>query len=92
MTFKLLLILLISVIFLTGCVSTWFGTGRVIDKSYTPGHLAYYGKNMWMNEPACYRLMVREYNGDDHSGCVKRSVWDAAEVGKTITLNEQTQR
>lgn len=90
MKFKLLIILMLSALFLTGCVSSWYGTGKVLDKSYTPSHLQYYGKNMWMNAPACYRLMVRDYNGDDHTGCVKQHVWDGATIGESIKLTEET--
>lgn len=72
----------------------WEGTGKVLDKTHHGSYISFIscgkGSLCPYNVPECYQLTVREYNGDEHTGCVRAKVWEDTTVGQTITLTKET--
>ncbi|QFG09358.1 hypothetical protein SEA_SLOOPYJOE_66 [Arthrobacter phage Sloopyjoe] len=70
----------------------WYGTGTVVDKTYRGSYVSIMscGKTTCpYTVPECYRLTVREYNGDEHTECVRPKFWEDTVVGKTVTLTKE---
>lgn len=71
----------------------WYGTGTVVDKSYRGSYVSIMscGKATCpYTVPECYQLTVQEYNGDEHTGCVREKIWENAMLGHEITLTKDT--
>lgn len=88
---RIFIAMILAFIFLalTAC-GTWYGKGTVTEKEHRGSYISYCGKGCFYTVPECYRLTVREYNGDEHSGCVRAKVWEDTAVGRQITLTEDT--
>ncbi|QFG10208.1 hypothetical protein PBI_EGAD_66 [Arthrobacter phage Egad] len=86
----ILMILAFILLFVTSCSGSWYGTGVVTDKTHRGAYISYCGKSCFYTVPECYRLTVREYNGDEHTGCVRAKVWEDTAVGRSIVLTKET--
>lgn len=86
-TCRKLLASLVVVFALSAC--GWTGTGYVVHKQYDPSTVIPSGKTT-TSITECYRLIVKDVDGKNHSGCVKSEVWEMAEVGEKITLTKET--
>lgn len=70
----------------------WYGSGTVTDKTYRGSYVSIMscGKATCpYTVPECYRLTVREHNGDEHTGCVSPRVWEDAMLDHHINLTPQ---
>lgn len=67
----------------------WYGSGTVVDKSYSGSYISYCGKGCFTTIPECYRLKVVEDNGDEHTGCVSPRVWEDAMLDHYINITPQ---
>jgi hypothetical protein len=67
----------------------WYGEGTVTEKSHSDSYLSYCGKGCFIRKPECHRLKIVEYNGNEHTRCVSRSVWEDAMLGHHIAITKE---
>lgn len=81
---------LFGMLFISGCATTWLGTGVVMDKTYKPAGyqtVSWSKENQWQGE--CYELIIKEKGTNQlHTGCVSERVWKDAMYDHQITLTK----
>jgi len=90
---KLVSLIIICLVFLTGCSHQWYGSGYVLEKDHTPSYRyqQYCGRNCYTTatKPECYRLLIQADDGTQQDGCViDKKVWETAAVGRYITIKK----
>jgi hypothetical protein len=76
---------------LTGCGSTWYGTGIVKGKSTIDNEVVITcgTQSCPSFKDYCLYLKIEDKRGVDHEGCVSERVWDDAMIDHQITITKE---
>lgn len=81
---------LIVALSMASCATQWYGKGVVVTKQYDAPYMYMIscGKGVMcpMTHPECYKLIIKDIDGETHEGCVQPEDWERAVVGEEMTL------